>query len=77
MKQNIHKQFTNTLIEAIRNKDIESIKRIKEDIGRERWLNRFNGSVPPTAWLEENPFVEFKEKYKQIWACRLASEVLT
>lgn len=60
-KQKTHKDQTDKLIEAIRNKDLESIKKIKDDIGRERWLNRFDGSVPPEAWLMENPFVEFEE----------------
>ncbi len=43
------------LIEAVRAKDVEAVKRIKEQHGRERWLNQFGGkSVPISAWVDED-----------------------
>ena len=51
----------NRLKEAAAHKDIVALKEIKIEIGRNRWLRQFNGSVPPAAWLGNNPFIEFKD----------------
>ncbi len=49
------------VLKCIENKDIEGLKKIKGEIEMDQWLNQWDGkSVPIHAWLEPNPFVEFK-----------------
>lgn len=57
----INTDLLNRLKEATANKDITDLKEIKVEIGRDRWLRQFNGSVPPEAWLGPNPFIKFIE----------------
>ena len=55
------KDISERILGCIRNKDIEGLKAIKEQIGRNQWLNQWGGkSVPIEAWLEPNPFITFK-----------------
>ena len=55
------KSTSERILECIANKDIEGLKKIKEQLGATQWLNQWGGkSVPIEAWLEENPFVKFK-----------------
>lgn len=49
------------IIMAIKNKDIEGLKKLKDQIAIERWLARFGGNVPIEAWLDnDNPIVRIK-----------------
>ena len=56
----VEKTRSERILECIENKDLEGLKEIKAEIGRDQWLNQWGGkSVPPEAWLD-NPFIEFK-----------------
>jgi hypothetical protein len=46
------------VLQAIKSKDVQVIKALRERKGRDKWLNQFGGgSVPITAWIdpEYNP----------------------
>ena len=58
----VDKTTPERILECIANKDIDGLKKIKQEIGLLQWLNHWGGkSVPIEAWLEENQFVKFKD----------------
>lgn len=55
------KTTSERILECIANNDIEGLKEIKGQIGRDKWLKawRDNGSKMED-WLEPNPFIKFE-----------------
>lgn len=52
------------IINAIKANDKEELKRLQQELDRDKWLAQFNGNVPIRAWLDENnpnPIVRFKD----------------
>lgn len=48
------------IAEAIKANDKERLKLLRHQLKLEMWLNRFDRSVPPSAWLEPNPIITFE-----------------
>ena len=49
------------IIDAIKANDIEVLKELKAELGRNQWLEAWHKSgVGMAGWLEPHPFVQFK-----------------
>jgi hypothetical protein len=50
------------IIEAIKFNDVELLKKLKDQIGRDQWLKVWRDSGKGMeGWLEPNPFIEWKD----------------